>query len=463
VARIGWVGQSEDDADTLPPAAREPLPASTRRVRAPIACALDEAAWQTLPGVRALPTSRDSAFGRLGFVAISGDPTHAAASMVHGIGGARPHIETVDLLAPVARPSEYAFAVLDQVEGAAAIRYRLPEDPLKDSHLRNIELAWDNALAGHIGRARLADGGPVAPADYTLGESAQRADPDLLSIGEGGLYLRLHHTAGDAQDTWYFDGRSATRIPPVSWPIASDLRGRTEMARADDAHIPLMLFGRGTAVARARRAASGWEFDAQTSALPDPAAFGLSTSSNVAYLGNASGLYLQTETSEGLNPRAVFFSFRASGNVLGPPVPVPSQADLAERPNRCSASDLSSTPRVDAAALPGTRHPVLVSDSSDPMRLFLSLGAVLYGTPENPCATAFDAEEVPLDSAPLRHERTLLLLDDLDHSWLFRALQDTGGSASGVQYRTMKCHFEPDLEVPNDVYRAPGTSVPRGG
>jgi len=32
-----------------------------------------------------------------------------------------------------------------------------------------------------------------------------------------------------------------------------------------------------------------------------------------------------------------------------------------------------------------------------------------------------------------------------------------------VQYRTMKCHFEPDLELPSDVYRAPGTLVPRGG
>jgi len=37
------------------------------------------------------------------------------------------------------------------------------------------------------------------------------------------------------------------------------------------------------------------------------------------------------------------------------------------------------------------------------------------------------------------------------------------GGTIGIQYRTLKCHFEPDLEVPSEVYRAPGTLVPRGG
>ena len=462
VSRIGWAGQSDDDTDALPPPSREAAPLTTRKLRAPIACALDEATWQTLPGVRDVPSSRDAAFGKVSFVAVSGDPRRAAAAMLHGIGGSRPHLETVSLLAPVAHANEYAFAVLDQVEGAAAIRYRLPEDPVKDSHLRNVEVAWDNALSGQVGRARLADGGPVASGDYSLADGVQRADPDLLSIGEGGLYLRLHHAAADEQETWYFDGRNATRIAPVTWPISNDLRGRTEMARAEGAHVPLMLFGRGTAVARARRSSTGWEFDAQTTALPDPSAFGLTMTSNVAYLGNTSGLCLQTDASDGERARAAFYPFRASGEVMGPAVPVPTQANLAERPNRCSASDLAGTPRVDANSLPGTRHPIVVSDASDPPRLLLSFGAVLYGTPENACATAFDAQEVSVDNAPLRHEQALLLLDDLEHSWLFRLLPESGSGAA-VQYRTMKCHFDPDLEIPSDVYRAPGTLVSRGG
>jgi len=459
VSRIGWVGQSEDELDALPPTRREPSPPTERRLRTPLACALDEGAWQTLAGVREVPNARDAAFGKISFIALASDPSHAAAWMIHAFAGPRPHLQTVSLLKPVERPSEYAFLALDQVEGAAALRYRLPEDPAKDSHLRNIELAWDNAFSGQVGRARLADGGPVAPADYQLGDSAQRADPDLLSIGEGGLYLRLHHTAGDAQDTWFFDGRTSTRIPPVKWPIAANIRGRTEMARSEDTHVPLMLFGRGTAVARARRVGAEWEFDAATTALPDPSAFGQSLVSNVAYLGNASGLYVQAQSGDGARASAAFYAFRASGNVMGPKVPVPTQADLADRPNRCSAKDLTATPRIDAAFLPGTRHPIVITDNSDPPRLFLSAGAVLYGTPENACATALDAEELAFESTALRRERALLLLEDLEHSWLFRAVS----GSNAVQYRTMKCHFEPDLEVPSEVYRAPGTLVPRGG
>jgi hypothetical protein len=235
------------------------------------------------------------------------------------------------------------------------------------------------------------------------------------------------------------------------------------MARSDNTHLPLMLFGHGTAVARARRVAADWEFDAQTIGLPDPSAFGQSLTSNVAYLGNASGLYVQSQVGEGARASAVFQAFRANGEVMGPPIAVPTQANLAERPSRCSASDLSSTPRIDAGYLPGTRHPILVTDNSDPPRIFLSSGAVLYGTPENACAAAFEAEEIAFDAATLRHERVLLLLDDLEHTWLFRVTGDISGSTTAVQYRTMKCHFEPDLELPSDVYRAPGTLVPRGG
>ncbi len=281
----------------------------------------------------------------------------------------------------------------------------------------------------------------------------------MLSIGEGGLYLRLHHTAGDGQDAWFFDGRTSTRIAPVKWPIAANVRGRTEMAHTEEAHVPLMLFGRGTAVARARRVGADWEFDAETIALPDPSAFGQTQVSNVAYLGNASGLYVQAQSGEGPRASAAYYAFRANGTVMGARLPVPTQASLADRPGRCSANDLTTTPRIDAGYLPGTRHPILVTDNLEPPRLFLSAGAVLYGTPENACATALDADEVSEGSAGLRRERALLLLDDLEHSWLFRAVTES----AVVQYRTMKCHFEPELEVPSDVYRAPGTLVPRGG
>ncbi len=463
VSRIGWAGQSDDDSDSVPPPSSDPNPLAERKLRSPIACTLDDAAWQNMPGVTGFPFSRDAAFGKVSFVAISSDSAHAASSMVHGIGGPRPHLETVSLLSPLDHPSDYAVELLDQVEGAAALRYRLPEDPAKDSHLRNVEVAWDNAMAGQIGHARLPDGGAVEPGDYERGSATMHAVPDLLSIGEGGLYLRLHHAAVDNQDTWYFDGRSTTRIPAVKWPVANSLRGRTEMARSENAHLALMLFGRGTTVARARRVGADFEFDAETTALPDPSAFGQSVSSYLAYLGNASGWYVQSESTNSGRASAVFYPFRPSGEVTGPPIAVPTQQDLTDRPSRCAPSELAGTPRIDAGYLPGTRHPVIVSDSSDAPRLFISEGAVLYGTPENACATAFDAEEIAVDAGATHDERLILPLDDLDHSWLFHLTHLSNTSQTGVQYRTMKCHFDPDLEVPSEVYRASGTLVRRGG
>jgi len=204
-------------------------------------------------------------------------------------------------------------------------------------------------------------------------------------------------------------------------------------------------------------------FDAETTALPDPAAFGQTLTTGIAYLGNASGLYLQSQSLLGARASAVFYPFRASGSVMGPGIAVPTQASLADRPGRCSPAQLTTTPRIDAAYLPGTRHPIVVSDNSDAPRLFLTSNAVLYGTPEDACATALDAEEIALDPASARHERVLLLLDDLEHTWLFRIVTDATGTATGLAYRTLKCHFDPDLDVPSEVYRAQGTLVPRGG
>jgi hypothetical protein len=463
VSRIGWAGQEDDNVDSVPPPAAEPSPFVERKLRTPIACTLGDSAWQTLAGVHDVPNSHDAAFGKVSFVAVATDAAHASAWTLHGFGDPKPHIETVSLLGPVNRPREYALELLDQVEGAAALRYRLPDDPAKDSHLRNVEVAWDNVLSGQIARARLPDGGPVAPADYALGDPVQHADPDLLSIGEGGLYLRLHHSAADAQDTWFFDGHTTTRIPKVNWPIAGGLRGRSEMTHTEHAHVPLMFFGRGSAVARARLVGSEWEFDAETTGLPDANAFGQTLTSNVSYLGSNSGWCLQTQSSAGLAASSEFYAFRASGSVLGPAIAVPTQADLGDRPGRCSPSDLATTPRTDANFLPGTRHAVLVTDSSDPPRLFLSSAAVLYGTPENACASAFDADELVLDGGQLRREHALVVLDDLEHAWLFRSAEETGSHPSLVQYRTMNCHFDANLEVPSEVYRAPGTLVPRGG
>ena len=464
VSRIGWAGQSEADLDALPPSSREPAPLSERKLRAPIACSLDEGNWQVLPGVHLLPTAHDAALGKTAFVAVVSEPGAARAGTLHGMGGTRPHVDTVNLLSPIDAPGGYAFTVLDQIEGAAALRYRLPSE--HDNHLKNIELAWDNALTGQVGHQKLADGGAFVSGDY--GDpvagfgSVRSANPALLSVAEGGLYVRLHQASGDAQETFYLDGRMSTRIPPVRWPLASHVSGRSEMVHIDNTDVPLMLFGHGTVIGRARREGADFSYEAEITSLVDPGSFNAMVGSNVAYLGNSSGLYVETRRGLSSRANAEFYPFRATGSVVGPPVAVPTQENLAERPNHCTPAQLTSSPRINALFLPGTRHPVVVSDPADAPHLFATSTGVLYGTPENACATAFEADEIG-DASTARHERVLLLLDDLEHTWLFRLVPETHGDGGRVEYRNMKCHFDPDLEVPPDIFRAEGTLVPRGG
>jgi hypothetical protein len=110
----------------------------------------------------------------------------------------------------------------------------------------------------------------------------------------------------------------------------------------------------------------------------------------------------------------------------------------------------------------GTRHPVVVTDSSEPMRVLLTGQAVMYGTSQEPCVAAFDAEVVSIDPnvGTPEQERAIILTDDLEHSWLFRTTYGTNGEPS-IEYRLMSCRFDPTLEPPPEIFSLPGTKVRR--
>jgi hypothetical protein len=132
---------------------------------------------------------------------------------------------------------------------------------------------------------------------------------------------------------------------------------------------------------------------------------------------------------------------------------------LGSTPSRCTRSQRTQTPRIVAPYQPGTRHPVLVSDPLEPLRVLLTEDAVLFGSPTAPCVGAFDADVVSTD--PTRrgiNERALLFVDDLEHAWIFRSgVVDSGSSR--VEYRTMSCRLDPNAEVPVEVFQARGTIV----
>jgi len=306
----------------------------------------------------------------------------------------------------------------------------------------------------------VGDGGAYAPGDFGRGAHGQQeADPALLSIAEGGIYLRIHHAPADNQPTLFFDGQRVDSVPVVTWPTVAVRGTHSEMAHVDGEHVPLLLVGRGSGVVRATLRDGKQELEAFANGALDPARFGLAQSSNIAYSGLRAGQVIETFDSASARAEAKLFLFRARGDVLDAPIDVPTQLSIPEKVERCSAAVEASTPRIVAAPYPGTRHPVIVSDGGDAPQTFLTSYAVMHGTPAAPCVSTFDGEPVAADGVATPTTRVLLPLGDLTHSYIFRA--SVQGSDVRLEYHPISCKLDPAAEVPQELYRAPGTLVPR--
>jgi hypothetical protein len=489
LSRVGWRGQADDDRGVLAKSDDRTPDMFDRKIRTPISCALEEGAWRALDGISDAPSAERAAIGKVAWFAEVQDADRAAASVLHASGGARPRVDTVQLLPPAQRPNEQALYVSTQVEGVAALRYPTPETS-GATQLENLEISWDNLLEGKVVRARIGNAGPYRPGDYTRGATrAQIARPALFSIGEGGLYIRPHSSDRDEQTTYFVDGQSVQTIAPVRWPAGTAKTTLTEMARVDGVHVPLMFVSGGAAIVRARQDGSSWAFDAFATGLAEPGEFELTQRWDIGYSKGKAGLRVLLFDLQGSQRTALLFPFRASGAVVDAPIRIPTQLDVGDKPNRCGATHKTDSPRVVMPYQAGTRHPIVVTDASEPMRVLMTGAAVMHGTPEEPCVAAFDAEIVPIDSSASsaaggtygggiiggspsaryglgaagpqdEQERALILLDDLEHAWLFRQARQPNGRAR-IEYRTMGCRFDPAVELPAEIYDAQGTLVRR--
>jgi hypothetical protein len=459
LSRIGWHGQAETAQRVLPPPETRPRELGDRKLGVPFACTLAPESWKHVDGAELMPRAEQAALGKFVWFAPTAHDTDGSFGVVHGIGGPRARPERVTLLPAVAGHRARYLSL--QVEGVAALRYRVATP--KDPRLTDVEVGWENLVEGRVRFARLPDGGPYRPGDYESGPAGwQTARPHLLSIATGGIYLRLHASAGDAQTTWFLDGRSVVRVPPVAWPRPNGGTPRTEMVHADGQHVPVMFVGDGTAVVRARWQDQGWMFGAFATGLAQPKRFGLVQTQDIGYLGDRAGLEISRHDAAETEHHAWLFPFRAGGGVLDPPVELPTQLEAGPRPRSCSAAERVSSPRVVMPFQAGTRHPVVVSDGNDPQRVLLTSAAVMHGSPREPCLDAFEANQVePASGTEAGLEAAILPLDDLDHAWLFRLAVADPKASPGFDYRLMSCRFDPTLEVPSVVYEAPGTLVPR--
>ena len=465
LTRVGWGTSDLPDVGPLRSPGRAARTSGTSRFRTPLACSLAPGPFRALPGASEVPGAAQAALGDAAWFTLATDGATASATLYQARGGPRPRVDAVTLLGPLPDAGRYAFTAVDQIEGGAALRYPVP-DMRAGARLRDVEVVWQNLLERRLVRARVADGGEYFPGDFTRIDSgrrpsAQSAEPDLLSIGERGLYLRLHASptkktaAGSRQPTYFLDGKSVQALPPVTYPSTIVLGGSDEMAHVGDAHLSLYYVSPGPSVVRGVLDKGAWSFDAVTVGLPNPRAFGLEQVVRTTYVGGRAAFHLEWVDPVAQTAEARVFPLRSEGALVDAPIAVPTLRALGDRPVACTPGVRESTPRVIGRALPGARHAVVVSDPVDPPRAMITGDAVLHGTPEAPCAAAFEIEHARATVERTADERGIVLLDDLEHAWLLRRTEAPDGGPPRVEYRSMSCRFEPGLEIPDELLGEP--------
>ncbi|HEX3597970.1 MAG TPA: hypothetical protein VHU80_22830, partial [Polyangiaceae bacterium] len=452
LSRVGW-REPEHTMLLSPPASSEGGRRTEKRLGAPLSCALDPGEWRRVAGASQLPTAVDAAIGKSAWLARRTNPGAAAVSVLHVHPGTNGVVEETTLLAPKPHATELAYYSSGQLEGVVALRYAPPS--FKHPELRDVEIAWDDTLFGHVGHAVIADGGPFQHDDFDEGKGgAKLAHPALLSIARGGVYARLHGTLAEAQETYFVDGHTVENVAPAVFASVDRRQWNTDVIHLGHAHAPVWI-DQGTAV-RARRGDTRWVFDGAAMGLASPDDFGLTQHTGIAYVGERAALQIVTSDVVGREAKGLLYPFRADGAVFDEPTRIPTQLDLSQTPRACTPAD-GSTPRVVVPYQPGTRHPVFVSDAVEPMRILLTADAVLHGTPESPCVAAYDATLVSSEfSGAAQGEQAIIMMSALERAWLFRKEQ-APGTTGELAYRTMSCRVDPDAEVPPEVFRERGT------
>lgn len=456
LTRLGWRGQAESELSLTPPPQSLTTGLLYPRVRTPLSCTLGDDEWVSLQGVGDAPSAHEAAIGDTVWHLHGSDPDTGAAWAYHGRGGRRPQVTQSVLFPPAQDATHMAFALFDQVEGAAALRYRVPRGA-GERELTAVEVAWDNRFENVVKRASLGRSLPFQAGDFSAQKArTQLAGPDIVSIGVGGIYLRPHRHLGSNQPTYFLDGRTVSVIPPVNWPAAPGSY-RDEMVHAGNAHLPIRIIQGGATLTRASRAGESWSFASRTIGLPHAEDLGMLQKTGITYYNGGSAFYALAYAASGQPRHGRAFPIQATGDVTAPPIEIAQQLDLADPPQPCSTETMGASARIVVPPQAGTRHPVIISHRIEPIRTLLSTEMVLYGTPSAPCLAALAAAPVDMDE---RDDRTwmyaIIVPSDLDHAWAFKVVYDDAGDKQ-VAYRNMRCEFDPKASVPKKIYSEPGT------
>ncbi len=426
-SRVGWRGQESTERRPLSPSWGEVVRSDS--LRAPIACKLDEEVGFRSVGAVRPPDASQSQLGDVAWFAFNADWQTASVTMYEAPRGSGAIVEQAELFSKATSAKDYALFASLQIEGVAALR--------QSRH--GVEVAWRNLFEGRrTRRAKLPTAARVAQRPTRL--AADLARPALLSITRDGLFLRPSEPTVMAS-TYLVEGANVRTLPPMAWP-SDGAKGRPEMIRAPDGPLAVSLIDAGAAIVRQRHVDGRWQRDAFTLGLLHPELFDIRQAFDLAYLAGRPGLHLMF--LDAAPSAAWWFPFEAGQAPLGEPIRVATQRDLSSRPAACTEALRTQSPRAVTPPELGTRHPVLVTHTTEPFPPLVTGDAVLFGAPGDACVASFHATSAARKDAD--DYTALIVADGSSASWLFRG----GEGSEEFDARPMRCEYAPGLELPSE-------------
>lgn len=390
LSRVGWGGEAPSERSLASAKARAPAEQASS---IEYVCQLDGPRPIELPSLFEVPGASEAALGDADFSVIEVDPASGAMNFAWVKRGER-RLERAPGFAAVSEPDRYALSIIPQIEGAAALRYKIPQRQTGDRMLSEIEVAWNNRIVGLVGHQRFPSLVEGRPGDFHPSVSGPGdAFPELLSVAGRGLYLALHRAGSGDQAFYYFEDTSFETLPPVRLPGS--------LGGIDDAEYVRVGLTHGILAFDADRSRMYFKgavgLDGVALLLGDtPASVDRAQGLRLAYRGERMGLVSMMADLDGRYWAARFVEIGGQGDhVLGEMVRVPLKADLGFPPRACSDAERRDTPRIVAPGFPGPSPVLRVQRGSSDIGRFTLGAAVLHGTPEKPCLAAWSGDVDP--------------------------------------------------------------------
>jgi hypothetical protein len=441
ITRIGW-----NERTHYPTGRRdEGQPSAIPDVRTPIVCQL-EGAWQQLDhivGTPPLPPYSQMMRGRYAWSLLRHDDARGEVSVVGVALDDDGKLHTQRLFAPVQKRDRWAYHVTRQMEGYAAMRVPIPANGHADQPMRALEVAWVNHLADNAAHVTLRDGGTFVSDDVTPGARPLLL-PGLLSVSPHAVFVRPSRKRSDTL-VLDLDGQVLAQGSYPEWPATPHTHSYGDAVVGDGTPLAVAMYHQGgdnsTATTLGLAALSGGP-TAFVSIAPADAPHRI-VETSWTYAGDRVGVVSLLADPAG--DASGWFAPFGPGTGLGPAIALPSQRDVPATGASCNLEAKRDTPRLNAPALPGTRHPILVHGDAD-THVLLSVRATLHGTPDKACVAGWHAESV----AGMPH--TAVVSGDASRGWLFKS-----PAAGVVAYSAMSCVPSPTATIPPVVFTQGGT------